>query len=153
LLALPFAASLVPSIPVAVARLERPASSMPTAPVPSVVAANTVNAAAAQTAASEQSSIRVSTLIVSLWTVGAIVFLLPMTAGLWQLRRIRRLAVAWPRGQAVVRKLADQAGINREIDVILHGEVSGPMTCRILHPVIVCPPDIQSWSDAELERG
>jgi bla regulator protein blaR1 len=154
LLALPFGASLVPSITIAVARVEPAASSMPHAHVPNAVAANTVNAAIAESQpVSRQRSIPGSTLIASLWTAGVIAFLLPITAGLWQLRRICRFGVPWLHGQTVVRKLADKVGIKRQIDVILHDDVPGPMTCRILHPAIVCPPDIQLWSNPELERA
>src|SRR5262245_1668014 len=45
LLALPFGASFAPSLPIAVARFDPPASSMWPVQVPDAVAANTVNAA------------------------------------------------------------------------------------------------------------
>jgi uncharacterized protein (TIGR03435 family) len=130
------------------------AASMPRAGVPDAVAANTANAAAAESqTVNRQRSAPVSTLMLSLWAAGVIVVLLPITAGLWQLRRIRRFGVRWLHGQTVVRELADRVGIKREIDVILHDDVPSPMTCGILHPAIVCPPDVQSWTGAELERA
>jgi bla regulator protein BlaR1 len=154
LLALPFGALLVPSIPIVVASVQPTAASMPRAQVPDAVAANTVNAAVAESqTVSRQRSVPVSTLMLSLWAAGVIVFLLPITAGLWQLRRIRRFGVPWLHGQTVVRELADRVGIKRQIDVVLHDDVVGPMTCRILHPAIVCPADVQLWTDAELERA
>jgi bla regulator protein BlaR1 len=154
LLALPFGALLVPSIPIVVASVQPTAASMPRAQVPDAVAANTVNAVVAESqTVSRQRSVPVSTLMLSLWAAGVIVFLLPITAGLWQLRRIRRFGVPWLHGQTVVRELADRVGIKRQIDVVLHDDVVGPMTCRILHPAIVCPADVQLWTDAELERA
>ena len=154
LLALPFGALLVPSIAIVVASVQPTAASMPRAQVPDAVAANTVNAAVAESqTVNRQRSVPVSTLMLSLWAAGVIVFLLPITAGLWQLRRIRRFGVPWLHGQSVVRELADRVGIKRQIDVVLHDDVVGPMTCRILHPAIVCPADVQLWTDAELERA
>ena len=154
LLALPFGALLVPSIPIVVASAQPTAASMPRAQVPDAVAANTVNAAVAESqTVNRQRSVPVSTLMLSLWAAGVIVFLLPITAGLWQLRRIRRFGVPWRHGQTVVQELAERVGIKRQIDVVLHDDVVGPMTCRILHPAIVCPADVQLWTDAELERA
>jgi len=82
LLALPFGASLVPSIPIAVASVQPTAASMPRAQVPDAVAANTVNAAAAESqTVNRQRSVPVSTLMLSLWAAGVIVVLLPIIAG------------------------------------------------------------------------
>jgi len=151
---LPFAASLVPSIPIAVAHPEQPVSLIPAGQVPDAVAANTVNAATAPSlTAVGQTAIPLGTFIAILWTAGTIVSVLFMATGLWQLHRIRRAAVPWPHGRTVVRALAVKAGIRRQVHVLLHDDVPGPMTCGILRPAVVCPPGAQSWSEAELERA
>src|SRR5262249_41305848 len=39
------------------------------------------------------------------------------------------------------------------VDVLLYDAVTGPMTCGIVRPMIVFPPDAESWSDAALQRA
>src|SRR6202034_2283977 len=36
---------------------------------------------------------------------------------------------------------------------LLNESVAGPMTCGVLRPLIVLPPDAQSWDEQDLERA
>lgn len=96
------------------------------------------------------SGLSVSFLLLLGWIAGATLFLVPVAAGLLQIRSLRRSAVRWRRGQSVVESLA-YAG--RRVEVLLHAGVPGPMTCGILHPVIVLPPDAETWGDEDLHRA
>ncbi len=87
------------------------------------------------------------------WACGAALFLLPVAMGLWQVRWLRRSAVAWPQGQAIVEKLALEAGTSRRIEALLQADLAGPMTCGVMHPAIVLPADAQTWEEADLHRA
>ena len=59
-------------------------------------------------------------LLVTLWIAGAAMFVLPIAAGLWQIRTIRRSGLPWRHGRPVVDPLALDAGIRRRVDLLLH---------------------------------
>ena len=86
----------------------------------------------------------------AIWLAGVVLFLMPVAAGLWQLRRLRRTAAPWPRGQEVVQSHAVSMRIHRRIDVLLHDAVAGPMTCGALRPAIIVPPGANKWDETSL---
>ncbi|HEY1754275.1 MAG TPA: TonB family protein [Bryobacteraceae bacterium] len=94
-----------------------------------------------------------STLLLSGWIAGVALFLLPVLIGLRQIRRWRRSARPWPLGQSEVDQLARDCGIARRLEVLLHEALPGPMTCGVLHPAILMPPDAQSWDGENLKRA
>jgi uncharacterized protein (TIGR03435 family) len=73
--------------------------------------------------------------------------------GLSQVRSLRRSALPWLHGQSVVERLALDAGIHRRVAVLLHEAAAGPMTCGIVHPAIVLPPEAQTWAEEDLNRA
>jgi TonB family protein len=87
------------------------------------------------------------------WAAGAALFLLPVTMGLWQVRRLRASALPWRQGQSVAEELTKEAGIRRRVEVLLHGSLPGPMTCGVAHPAIVLPVDAESWEAEDLKRA
>jgi beta-lactamase regulating signal transducer with metallopeptidase domain len=99
------------------------------------------------------SGLSVSSLLLLGWIAGAALFLVPVAAGLWQVRSLRRSAVPWRHGQSVVESLAHAAGVRRRVEVLLHKAAPGPMTCGILHPVIVLSPDAETWGEEDLNRA
>jgi uncharacterized protein (TIGR03435 family) len=92
-------------------------------------------------------------LIVASWIAGAAIFMLPVAAGLWQIRTIRRSGLPWHPGRPVVDPLAHEAGIRRPVGLLLHESMAGPMTCGILRPAIVLPMDVQTWAAEDLRRA
>jgi beta-lactamase regulating signal transducer with metallopeptidase domain len=98
-------------------------------------------------------AISTSTLLQAAWMAGAIVCLLPVGLGLWQIRRVRRHALPWRDVQVMADDLACQAGGRRSIDVVLHEAVAGPMTCGVVRPLIVFPIDARTWPDADVRRA
>ena len=105
--------------------------------------------------AGSSASIRVSpsALLLAGWFAGVALFLLPMVVGLWQVRSLRRSALPWPHGQSVAERLARDAGIHRRVEVLLHEALPGPMTCGVVRPAIVLPPDAQTWEADDLNRA
>jgi len=86
------------------------------------------------------------------WALGTTLFLLPVFAGLAQVRSLRRSARPWPHGQAVAGTLA--GGVpSRSVDVRLHDALPGPMTCGVITPAIVLPFDAEQWCDEDQRRA
>jgi uncharacterized protein (TIGR03435 family) len=101
----------------------------------------------------DRPAISTSTLLQAAWLAGAIVCLLPVGLGLWQIRRVRRQALPWRDAQVTADDLACQTGGRRSIDVVLHEAVAGPMTCGVVRPMIVFPNDARTWPGADVRRA
>lgn len=97
--------------------------------------------------------LRLSDLLLAGWGAGVALFLLPMVAGLWQIRSLRRSGLPWRRGQSVAEPLALDAGIQRRVEVLLHEALPGPMTCGVVRPAIVLPRDAENWNPEDLNRA
>jgi uncharacterized protein (TIGR03435 family) len=87
------------------------------------------------------------------WIAGAVVFLLPVIAGLWQIRTLRRSALPWCDGQSIVDTLALESGISRRVPLLVHEHLPGPMTCGVVNPAIVLPADAPGWPADNLRRA
>lgn len=94
--------------------------------------------------------VSVAQLIITTWLAGVVLFLIPVVAGLWQVRRLRQRASPWTEGKAIAHTLAAAWGVHRPIDVFLHDDVTGPMTCGLLEPAIIVPASAQHWDDTAL---
>src|SRR5262245_30235542 len=64
------------------------------------------------------------------WALGATLFLLPIGAGLWQVRALRRSALPSPRAQTIADAFTGRA----RVDVLHHERAAGPMTCGVVRP-------------------
>jgi uncharacterized protein (TIGR03435 family) len=105
-------------------------------------------------AASEtERAVPIHPVLLAVWGIGALLALAPMLAGLWQMRVLRRDGIPASRGRARAERLAADTGLRRPIDVRLHAWSSGPMTCGLVRPAILFPPDAETWSDEALLRA
>jgi len=93
-----------------------------------------------------------ATLWGTVWMTGVVCFLFPMIVGLWQVRSIRRSAVPWGDQPAALERVFDTEIAGR-VEVLLHGEVKGPMTCGIFRPVILMPRDAPEWEAEDFRRA
>ena len=84
-------------------------------------------------------------LLTAAWTIGVVLFALPVLVGLAQVRRLRRTGLPWMQGQRVVDSLASEAGFRRPMDVVLHESVAAPATCGAWRHTILFPLDAQTW--------
>jgi uncharacterized protein (TIGR03435 family) len=91
--------------------------------------------------------------VAAFWVLGATLFLIPVIAGLSQVRSLRRSGLPWHQGGTIVESLAADAGVRRPIDVLLSAGMHGPMTCGVLRPAIVLPADAAEWPDDDLARA
>jgi bla regulator protein blaR1 len=93
------------------------------------------------------------TLLQMVWLVGVIGCLVPVAVGLWQIRRVRRHGLPWREAQITANDLACLAGFGRPIEVMVHEALAGPMTCGVVRPAIVFPPDARTWSEDDVQRA
>jgi len=94
-----------------------------------------------------------ATLMLFVWSTGAICCLVPAALGLWQIRRIRRHGRPWRDAQTMTNDLARCAGVHRRIEVMVHESIAGPMTFGVVRPAIVFPLDARVWPDADRRRA
>jgi uncharacterized protein (TIGR03435 family) len=94
-----------------------------------------------------------TTLLVAGWFAGGLFFLLRMMVGLRQVHSLRRFGLPWRDGQATVERLALDIGIRRRVEVLMHESLPAPVTCGVVHPAIVLPPDAQNWDAEDLNRA
>jgi uncharacterized protein (TIGR03435 family) len=153
LLALPVASFVAPPLRIVLSAQERivpviatdGAVTLPFEPAPASSGAASSNPRSAR--------LTLSAILFAGWIAGAVLFLLPMALGLWQVRSLRRSGLPWRHGQSVVETLALDTGIQRRVDVLLHQALPGPMTCGIVHPAIVLPSDARCWEEEDLTRA
>lgn len=153
LLLLPIASVVAPPVRITVLATEQERIAPPTVAdtISSLVPSNTK--AGATSATPQSSGFPLSAPIMAGWLAVAALFFLPVVAGLMQVRSVRRSGLPWRHGQAVVDKLAQDVGIHREVKMLLHESAAGPMTCGVLRPAVVLPPDAQSWDEESLTRA
>jgi uncharacterized protein (TIGR03435 family) len=96
--------------------------------------------------------VSLSTAVRAAWILGVVLFLMPIARSLTALRRLRRRARPWVDGESL-RTLALEVGIRRPIRVVLHEDVSVPITCGFVRPSLVFPADAKGWSDADIRRA
>ena len=107
---------------------------------------------AGPTAAGER-RLSLGALLMSAWVAGATIFMVPVLAGVWEMRRIRRGARRAPHVETRARHIARRAGVNRPITVLMHDGVAGPMTCGVLRPAIFLPAEAPDWPDGDVDRA
>lgn len=153
LLALPVAALLAPPVRIAVAAAPQLTVHAPAGVSRAVSGAPRLPPSGAKIAAPEAEGLPLATLLFAGWSAGAILFLLPVAMGLWQVRSLRRSAVPWQQGQLTADRLARDAGIRRRVEVLLHESLPGPMTSGVLRPAIVLSEEARGWNEEDLHSA
>jgi uncharacterized protein (TIGR03435 family) len=156
LLALPIASTLIKPFRIALSASTRewePLSLFP-APMDATQPATAVDGSVVVASATPRSSgLSPSDVLLAVWIAGAAFFLLRMILGLQQVRALRRFGLPWRDGQSVANRLALDSGIYRRVEVLLHESLPAPVTCGIVRPAIVLPPDAQGWEGEDLNRA
>jgi bla regulator protein blaR1 len=153
LLALPVAAALAPVVAIEVP-VSRISSEPPAAPARMAavgVPLQTNEFPAAVTAAlpwlpSFSTAGRIA------WGAGALALLVSLAVSLWRLNRIRKDGVPWLNAPPFILALT-AGGRRRRVEVLLHEDVTAPLTCGVLRPVVVLPTDAREWSDEDVRRA
>lgn len=89
----------------------------------------------------------------SAWAIGVALFFAPFANALWRLRRARRCGVPWLEARATLCTLAEEAGVHRPVEVLLHDRILAPVTCGLLRPAILLPADAREWSELDVRRA
>jgi beta-lactamase regulating signal transducer with metallopeptidase domain len=149
LAALPPAMLLVPSVPIPIASGPIGYRAMEAEVVPAadaLQAASSVQAAAMEAPISQASRWPgVAWIARWVWAGGALLVLGPFAYGLWCASRLRRYGLPCP-------ELTQRVG-GRAVEVLLHEDLSAPLTCGLLRPVILLPRDALQWREADLRRA
>ena len=155
LLALPAASFMMPSRGVTLPAPPAASSAPVTAVVPVMTSPSPTRLGAQESVDTfrSDSGMTASALLWTVWGAGALLCLLPVLAGTWHLRALRRSGSSCARGDALLRRLSAEAGLHRSIAVRVHESIPGPMTYGMLRPVILLPLDAESWSDDALSRA
>lgn len=88
-----------------------------------------------------------------LWLLGVAVFLLPIAAGLYEVRRIRRTGISWREGQALADEIALLTGSHRSVMILVHECIPGAMTFGVAKPAILLPVAARNWPPQDLRRA
>jgi beta-lactamase regulating signal transducer with metallopeptidase domain len=86
----------------------------------------------------------------AVWLAGAVWLIGSLLTSLWRLSRITRHGLPWRQVDEVLATLSTEAGVARRVNVLLHEQVAGPLTCGFRHPTILLPLDARHWSAADL---
>ncbi|MGH9242109.1 MAG: M56 family metallopeptidase [Vicinamibacterales bacterium] len=156
LLALPAASFVIPSrgvtLPAQTAASSAPAVAVVpvmTSPSPAVIDTQE----SVDSLPIESPGMTASAILWAIWGAGMLLCVLPVVAGTWHLRSLRRSSSLCASGEALLRRLSAEAGIQRSVAVRVHESIPGPMTYGILRPVIMLPLDATAWSEEELCRA
>src|SRR6266540_2128633 len=84
------------------------------------------------------------------WIAGAVLLFAPLAISLWSLRRLRRDGLPWPELRGHMQSLAAECGVRRAVEVLVHEDISAPLTCGAWRPAILLPCDAREWREAEL---
>src|ERR1044072_4780391 len=91
-------------------------------------------------------------LIWLVWAIGAALLLTRLAISLVRLRLIRRAGIPSLELNQTMSMLTTNAGMRRQVEVLLHDRVEVPFTSGFLRPVIFLPSDASTWSELELKR-
>lgn len=156
LLALPVASIIAPAIRVPMIVSAKEASAPSVAEIVTNATAPMLGPGQASTPEANglaPRAVPLSTLVALAWAGGVAVFIVPVVVGIWQSRALRRSGLPWRHGQAVVDQLAREAAISRQIALLLHESVPGPMTCGLRRPTVVLPLDAPLWATEDFVRA
>ena len=155
LLALPAASFVMPARGVTLPSPPVASSTPVTAVVPVMTSPSPTHGGGQKSVDSLRTDSRMtaSTLLWTVWGAGALLCLLPVLAGTWHLRALRRSGSSCVRADALLRGLSAEAGLHRSIAVRVHESIPGPMTYGTLRPVILLPVDAENWQDQALSRA
>src|SRR5215510_5841361 len=93
------------------------------------------------------------TIFRTVWLIGAFLLLAQLAVDLRRLYRIRRDGLPWLERRELMRVLASECGIRRNVEVLLHEGIQGPLTCGIWRPAILLPDEACEWNEADLRRA
>ncbi len=93
------------------------------------------------------------TIIRAVWLAGVFLLLAQFAVDLRRLYRLRRDGRPWLERRALMQSLARECGVRRNVEVLLHEGIPGPLTCGVWRPAILLPDEACKWNEADLRRA
>jgi beta-lactamase regulating signal transducer with metallopeptidase domain len=93
------------------------------------------------------------TIVRAVWLMGISLLLAQFTVDLRRLYRIRRDGRPWLERRELIQSLASECGVRRNVEVLLHEGIPGPLTCGLWRPAILLPNEACEWNEADLRRA
>jgi beta-lactamase regulating signal transducer with metallopeptidase domain len=93
------------------------------------------------------------TIVRTVWLAGAFWLFALFAVDLRRLYRTRREGLLWMESRELIQWLASECGVHRNVEVLLHEGIQGPLTCGIWRPAILLPDDACKWNEADLRRA
>jgi len=141
----------VPGVP-AVLAFSAPSSGAPVEPAPAGLARLATGSTSA-IASRPSFDLPLATLSMVVYVSGALLSLMPVLAGLAQMRFLRRTARPWREGQSAADAIAVAAGVRRRVEIVVHESLPGPVTCGVWRSTIALPGDARTWNTDDLGRA
>ena len=93
--------------------------------------------------------------LLAIWLIGVACFVAPVLAGSLRVRSLRRSSLPWPDDRTFKDAVntARHKSTRRDVALFLHSSVHGPITCGVLHPMVVLPASARAWPVEDLERA
>jgi beta-lactamase regulating signal transducer with metallopeptidase domain len=93
------------------------------------------------------------TIFRTVWLAGVFLLLAQLAVDLRRLYRIRRESLLWMGSRELMQWLVSECGIRRNVEVLLHESIQGPLTFGIWRPAILLPDEASEWNEADLRRA
>jgi uncharacterized protein (TIGR03435 family) len=94
-----------------------------------------------------------ATLLFAVWAIGAVVCLIPVLRTPTRVRQLRDRSRSWSLGNAILGALEMDPRRRRRTEVLVHDDVTAPLTCGVARPAILMPAEAAGWSDAEIRQA
>jgi bla regulator protein blaR1 len=151
ILALPVLTVLLPAVQLPIPKADAGAFS-PAKAVEQPMRSGRKQAVAASGDVAINPPVSVATLLLSVWALGACLVFAPVAVGLFRLRHLRRTGLPALDMFPAVNELLADAGLRRQVDVVLHEDIHVPMMCGTVRPTILLPMDAHRWTAAERQN-
>jgi ankyrin repeat protein/beta-lactamase regulating signal transducer with metallopeptidase domain len=152
LLVIPASSRLIPGVAVPV---KRPPVTLATV-IPDIETRNAVSRVAHSAAAilptSAASATKERSLLVGAWAAGALFLLGRLGFALLRLRQLRRTAIPWVDGQALLNRVSADTGLPG-VDVLRHDALGAPVTWGVRSPIVLMPQEADTWSEQDLRQA
>ena len=87
--------------------------------------------------------------IATIWFVGAMLVLLRLALGTWQVGRLARVGARVEDGAwlSLMQRLANRLGVTRPLTLLRGDRLAVPVTWGIVYPAVLLPQDADSWPE------
>ncbi len=154
LVALLFAADLLPPLTIEVPAASAPATFSSSASPSGRISSTTMPGIPGASAPAARSTWDIGRRMPAFIWAGGVVLLLGSTGvALLRLGGTRRRGLPWPERAALIQELTSDLNIRRSVSVLLHEDVAAPLTCGVRQPTILLPLDARGWEEADLRRA